>query len=115
MIWVRSFSVAIVLAGSAGAAMAFEETKAPEVVTVPPAATGAPASGAGLSTDGSTDLGVAEGEGTEVKIPGLGSVGVLPKLDFGLELLYGATDKDPTDSEPVDQELLLKGRLKHTF
>src|SRR5262245_11135402 len=30
--------------------------------------------------------------GTEVRIPGLGKVGVLPKLDFGLELLYGANE-----------------------
>jgi len=28
-------------------------------------------------------------KGTEVAIPGIGVVGTLPKLDFGLELLYG--------------------------
>jgi hypothetical protein len=32
---------------------------------------------------------VAKSGGTEVSIPGIGIVGTLPKLDFGLELLYG--------------------------
>jgi len=37
--------------------------------------------------------------GTEVRIPGLGKLGVLPKFDFGLELLYGeqkTSSKRPT-------------------
>ncbi|WKW52098.1 hypothetical protein [Rhodomicrobium lacus] len=32
---------------------------------------------------------VQKSGGTEVAIPGIGVVGTLPKLDFGLELLYG--------------------------
>ncbi|MES1179614.1 MAG: hypothetical protein ABUL43_00290, partial [Hyphomicrobium sp.] len=32
----------------------------------------------------------SDSTGTEVRIPGLGKLGVLPKMDFGLELLYGA-------------------------
>ena len=38
------------------------------------------------------ELSIGQGTGTEVRIPGFGKVGVLPKLDFGLELLYGATE-----------------------
>ncbi len=60
--------------------------------------------------------------GTEVFIPGLGSLGVLPKMDFGLELLYGATDSpaDATDSaEPPlsysDDDLQIRGTVKHRF
>ena len=59
---------------------------------------------------------VSLGQGTEVRIPGLGSVGVLPKLDFGLELLYGATDTRgrPDDkSEPSDVQI--RGTIKHRF
>lgn len=60
--------------------------------------------------------------GTEVFIPGLGRLGVLPKMDFGLELLYGATDS-PTDSpdavEPPlsygDDDLQIRGTVKHRF
>ena len=36
-----------------------------------------------------TSPGDAKNGETELKIPGIGSVGSLPKLDFGLELLYG--------------------------
>jgi hypothetical protein len=41
---------------------------------------------------------------------------VLPKLDFGLELLYGATDARgrPDDkSEPSDVQI--RGTIKHRF
>src|SRR5262245_33886038 len=37
--------------------------------------------------------------GTEVRIPGIGKVGVLPKLDFGLELLYGNEQKGTIDDK----------------
>jgi len=59
---------------------------------------------------------VSLGQGTEVRIPGFGKVGVLPKLDFGLELLYGATDTRgrPDDkSEPSDVQI--RGTIKHRF
>jgi hypothetical protein len=61
-------------------------------------------------------LSIGQGTGTEVRIPGLGTVGVLPKLDFGLELLYGATDNRgrPDDkSEPSDVQI--RGTIKHRF
>ncbi|MEQ8825672.1 MAG: hypothetical protein RIC14_15000 [Filomicrobium sp.] len=60
--------------------------------------------------------------GTEVFIPGLGSLGVLPKMDFGLELLYGATETpatSPDGSEPSlsydDDDLKIRGTVKHRF
>jgi len=56
------------------------------------------------------------GQGTEVRVPGLGAVGVLPKLDFGLELLYGATDargRPDEKSEPSDVQI--RGTIKHRF
>ena len=59
---------------------------------------------------------VSLGQGTEVRIPGFGKVGVLPKLDFGLELLYGATETRgrPDDkSEPSDVQI--RGTIKHRF
>ncbi len=55
-------------------------------------------------------------EGTEIRIPGLGKLGVLPKLDFGLELLYGAQDSAVIDDEPGDgDQLTIRGRVKHRF
>ena len=61
-------------------------------------------------------------EGTEVSIPGLGKLGVLPKMDFGLELLYGANEQPkPQDGEPAlqdvpaDNELTIRGSVKKSF
>jgi hypothetical protein len=60
-------------------------------------------------------------DGTEVRIPGLGKLGVLPKMDFGLELLYGAADqKQPeTTSGPAQtqdpDDLSIRGTVKHKF
>jgi hypothetical protein len=56
------------------------------------------------------------GSGTEVRIPGLGKVGVLPKLDFGLELLYGATDEQKgmpeKNSDSGDVSIQLRGKYR---
>jgi hypothetical protein len=59
--------------------------------------------------------------GTELTIPGIGSVGTIPKLDFGLELLYGP--KNPTDNlgglqldqHAPDGEMQIKGTFTHKF
>lgn len=56
--------------------------------------------------------------GTEVRIPGLGVIGVIPKMDFGLELLYSASDPASKTAPLDDQEpgdLSLKGRVKRSF
>jgi hypothetical protein len=55
--------------------------------------------------------------GTEVRIPGLGKLGILPKMDFGLELLYGASEPKPSDEDrevPTD-DLTIRGSIKHPF
>lgn len=60
--------------------------------------------------------------GPEIRIPGLGKLGVLPKLDFGLELLYGVGDQStlapasPSD-RPNDQQdsVQIRGSVKHKF
>ncbi len=56
--------------------------------------------------------------GTEVRIPGLGKLGVLPKMDFGLELLYGAAEGKPQEARPDqadDDGLRVQGTIKHRF
>ena len=57
------------------------------------------------------------GKGTEVRIPGLGKLGVLPKLDFGLDILYGANDERRTAPGLPGQadELTVRGSVKHKF
>ncbi len=53
-----------------------------------------------------------------MRIPGLGKLGVLPKMDFGLELLYGANEAkqpDAVDREPPADDLTVRGTIKHNF
>jgi hypothetical protein len=114
--------LALVLAGTS--ALAFQEQGggAPAVTTPSP---NAPADGANKVPDTQgKDLNFAtpksdsgESVGTEVRIPGLGKLGVLPKMDFGLELLYGANESSkPADPvEPQNDDLTIRGSLKHNF
>ena len=58
--------------------------------------------------------------GAELVIPGIGSLGLLPKLDFGLELLYGANEPvekapEPSDLPVIDDDLTIRGIVKHRF
>ena len=106
-------------------ANAFQETQiAPDTSRVgdaPEKATSGAAkndSAAELTTP-STDA--KSSDGTEISIPGLGTIGKLPKLDFGLELLYGA-DEDrqaastaPKDEIEPDSEIMVRGTVKHRF
>ena len=111
--------IAVLLAAGALAqpAHAFQEGTAERPATSAPASEapkGAPAGkGMGLKVP---EMSIGQGTGTEVRIPGFGKVGVLPKLDFGLELLYGATDArglPEEKSEPSDVQV--RGTIKHRF
>lgn len=62
--------------------------------------------------------------GTEIRIPGLGKIGTLPKMDFGLDLLYGAVEDDNTKTTPdfsnsqdedEKRDLMIHGTVKHRF
>lgn len=109
----------VVLLGAALPALAFQEQTvgAPPTQAAPPAAQPDPAlkpSEMQLSPEEAPKA----PEGTEVRIPGLGKLGVLPKMDFGLELLYGANDgKQPANEpeEPTSDDLRIRGTMKHNF
>jgi hypothetical protein len=111
-----------VLLGAALPAWAFQE----QSVGVPPAQTeqapAQPEPGSGakpIDMQLSPEEANRPVEGTEVRIPGLGKLGVLPKMDFGLELLYGANDGRPAapvpDDIPTDDDLRIRGTMKHNF
>lgn len=62
--------------------------------------------------------------GTEIRIPGLGKIGTLPKMDFGLDLLYGAVEDDNSKATPdfpssqdedEKRDLMFHGTVKHRF
>lgn len=125
------FAISILVLGlTALPALAFQETTVGGGKGDAPAAAAplpvVPPSGLDLSTkpDPGKGLqlqvpGVSFGSrpGTEVKIPGLGTVGILPKLDFGLELLYGASEPKTTvpEGKPDPNDVQIRGTLKHRF
>lgn len=57
--------------------------------------------------------------GTEIRIPGLGRLGTLPKLDFGMELLYGANEASkaavPGGEAAEADGVAIRGSVKHKF
>jgi hypothetical protein len=114
--------VAALLVGAASAS-AFEETRgggaAPPSAAVAPSAPSTQAPGLQLELGG-TGTSVAPSTGTEVRIPGLGKLGVLPKLDFGLELLYGVNEQTldragPRSTDQSDDSVGIRGTLRHRF
>lgn len=108
--------VALALGVASPLAHAFQEQGVAAPVTPAPAES-KPAAPAGGDLDFSAPMVESrESAGTEVRIPGLGKLGVLPKMDFGLELLYGANDSkrvDPVD--PPAEDLTVRGTIKHNF
>ena len=62
------------------------------------------------------ELHLGQTPGTEVRIPGLGTVGVLPKLDLGLEILHGANEhKGPEQDKTNSDGVQLRGTVKYRF
>ena len=111
----RIMGLGVALAMVSTSALGFEEQKA-AAPSAPEA--GAPAAAVSGSA-GAPAPAAAEkaSEGTEVRIPGLGKLGVLPKMDFGLELLYGANEPKVQEEErelPAD-DLTIRGTVKKTF
>lgn len=112
-------ALALVAALVAGhGAFAFQEQKG----STPPPAEASPApeaAPAAAPQAGVTEEVAPKAEtGTEIRIPGLGKLGVLPKMDFGLELLYGAAEGQPSsqpDPAKPQDDLMLHGSVKHRF
>jgi len=119
----------VVVAGAFGllaqSALAFQETtvgggdKPAQSQAAPAETKVAPGSGTNSLNLNIPDVSSGKSSGTEVRIPGIGTVGVLPKLDFGLELLYGATEPKgmaPEDrAHPEQNDLQIRGTIKHRF
>ena len=74
----------------------------------------------GLGLEGQAGLSKDKESAGGFELPGLGKLGVLPKLDFGLELLYGDTppaaqNEDFEGRETDPEDLTIKGTFKHRF
>lgn len=118
MLRFRLMLVVCGVAVASSAALAFQETKGGAAgEQQAPGAAVAPLPQLDLRNTGTS---VAPPAGVEVRIPGLGKLGVLPKFDFGLELLYGANDPKTTEVERQGQtlpgdDMQIRGSLKHRF
>ncbi len=107
---------------SAAPAMSFQQER---VGASPADATSASPSAAASSSNATTNLVGSDAasskskdeSGAKISIPGLGTVGVLPKMDFGLELLYGGNQPNEDVREPKEEtdDLRIRGSIKHRF
>jgi len=108
-IWIYALGCVAGLLSSAS--VAFEEQKMPPAQT-PPAAAGSAAEQSVPSVS-LTDAGVAVpriSAGTKIRVPGLGVIGEIPKMEFGLELLYGASQPRASEIDRGDGNGLM-GRV----
>lgn len=112
-------ALALVAALAVGhSAFAFQEQKGSTPPPAEAAPEAAPAAPAGDKAGLSDETAAKPEAGTEIRIPGLGKLGVLPKMDFGLELLYGAAEdanRQPEAAPNPNDDLTVRGSVKHRF
>ena len=117
-------AITALMALAATPVIAFDEqtTAVPDGATAKSAAPKAdtPAATPGVQNYATPDSAASGADNTEIRIPGLGKLGELPKMDFGLELLYGATEtqeqiEDSQDPEATTDDLRIRGTIKHQF
>lgn len=102
-----------------GSAFAFQQT--PTASGPPVAPSQAQEGGASLNAESANPpAGVVGETGSKgFGIPGLGSIGILPKLDFGLELLYGTSAEERAEESAVPDtgfdDVTIRGSVKRRF
>lgn len=113
-------SIALSLAQQVTTAAAFStEPVAPQAANMQGNAASQPSQPGASKLDFNDPLAIQKPSGTDVTIPGFGTVATLPKLDFGLELLYGP--KNGPEALQLDQhapeggDVQIKGTLSHKF
>lgn len=113
--------IALSLVQQLTAAAAFSTEAAPPPASVqsnPPSQFIQPGISGQPQFDLSDPFANAAPKGTEITIPGLGTIGALPKLDFGLELLYGPKNGPEAlqlDQHAPESDMQIKGTLSHKF
>lgn len=96
--WIYVAGLSVVAMSTAS--LAFEEQKLRQAQPVAPSAS--TTSAGGQPGAALTDPGIAPpriDSGTKIRVPGLGVIGEIPKMDFGLELLYGASQPKSAEIE----------------
>ena len=99
-------------------ALAFQESKVsgdkPEQAPLTAPQLTLPEQKPGVSLS-SPEVAGRDSKGTEIRLPGMGKLGVLPKLDFGLDVLYGANEDRKALPNQKEEELTVRGSIKHKF
>jgi len=112
MNYLSALALGALLTLVSGAAMAFEEQggqQAGRPTNTNPGAAAVDPKGLPLSP---AELMPKSENGTKIRIPGLGVIGEIPKMDFGLELLYGASEpKAPEQDRDEASGLMLRGTI----
>ena len=105
----------VLLAVVSTASMAFEEQKmnqggsAGSSSAAAAAGNSSSAGGLGIAIP---DLQPPKDSGTKIRVPGLGVIGEIPKMDFGLELLYGASQNKPMESDRTEANgVMLRSKI----
>ncbi len=96
-IWISAIGLSVAVVSSA--TLAFEEQK---LRPAQPTQGGTAQSGGASGGVQLSDPGVSVprlDSGTKIRVPGLGVIGEIPKMDFGLELLYGASQPKASEIE----------------
>ncbi len=106
----------VLLGALAVPATAFEQTnEVPKAVTSEDGAASTVPDGSGVELT-VPEASVAEDTGPTISLPGIGTIGTLPKFDFGLELLYGDDNSAAVvDDKAVENDLRIRGSVKHKF
>jgi hypothetical protein len=92
--------------------MAFGEQPMKPAAPVGGEARGAPQSGDGLQITTPELTAPKSDSGVKIRLPGLGVIGEIPKMDFGLELLYGASQPKQLESDQTEPSgVMVRGRL----
>lgn len=109
-------SMLVLLGALAVPATAFEQTnEVPKAVTSEDGAASTVPDGSGVELT-VPEASVAEDTGPTISLPGIGTIGTLPKFDFGLELLYGDDNSAAVvDDKAVENDLRIRGSVKHKF
>jgi hypothetical protein len=109
--WQRLSAILIALSACADASFGFQDRDVGDRSGELPTAHQVPGLDAQLPQSG-----VGSGAGTQIRVPGVGSVGTLPKLDFGLELLYGANESPGRlDDRSQPSDVQIRATIKHRF
>ncbi len=93
------YAIGLSVAALSSASWAIEEQK---MRPAQPAGTAGSASSTQSGGMSLQDTGVVPprlDSGTKIRVPGLGVIGEIPRMDFGLELLYGASQPKALDIE----------------